>query len=264
MILPVEIVLEIIKYLHTPVTYRYYVRVKFIDLWAFIFQLNGYEKKGEDIILPVKKYDYETRNVTTAKNLRLVCKDFAYAYGPYYIYHNIGGTFMNKQLSTLAKININLSREYVKYEAAIVNISRLCNRDISCYPCKVFLKPYTLKKLNENPLMFYDNSYVKMIVSEVIESAKRDIVEQRRLKSYLKHSVVFDIDFSYVKYFDIFVDFTRSSSSTISSKSIPVNKPLIPLKKIISKNNKKNNNNFKNNKNNNFKRNNNKFKRNYR
>lgn len=120
MVFPVEIVLKIVKHLHTPITYRHYERRRKIFRTILRFwRIAMFSNYPEHVILEVKKYDPEIRNVTTAKNLRLVCKDFAYAYGLYYIHHNIEGSFMRKQYSSVIRFNGSVWNDNIKMEHAL-------------------------------------------------------------------------------------------------------------------------------------------------
>jgi hypothetical protein len=77
------------------------------------------------IILEQRKYDPGSFNVTTAKNLRLVCSSFANTYSTAYIHEHIGGSFMVKALSDVMRFNVRLSREYLRPYAACVTLDRI-------------------------------------------------------------------------------------------------------------------------------------------
>ena len=175
---PPEIVLKIVEHLHVPVTFRHYERRSFLHAWAFRLGLAGpgFQEEKIQVILEVKKYDPESQNVTTAKNLRLVCSDFAYAYDPSYIHTHVGGTFMRRQYSNLLKFNNSLwilprmTEAAHHYLRGLITgkqgIGRQCNWFYKRSVYDTF--PFTIAEniLEKNVLLIYNNLYVKNLLAE--------------------------------------------------------------------------------------------------
>tara|TARA_R110001599_G_scaffold21669_3_gene81140 strand:- start:1504 stop:2385 length:882 start_codon:yes stop_codon:yes gene_type:complete len=187
---PPEIVLKIVGHLHVPVTFRHYERRSSIQAWAFRLGLGGPGLEDKiQVILEVKKYDPESQNVTTAKNLRLVCSDFAYAYDPSYIHTHVGGTFMRRQYSNLLKFNNilwilpRMTEAAHHYLRGLITgkqgIGRKCDWFYKRSVYDTF--PFTIAEniLEKNVLLIYNNLYVNNLLAEYnkeIENKKIDSV----------------------------------------------------------------------------------------
>ena len=183
MIIPVEIVLKIVSHLHTPITYRHYERYQWLGWWRV---------KTADVILEVRKYDESTRNVTAAKNFRLVCSDFAYAYGPAYIYTHIGGTIMYKPYSIILSINNKLSKRDMMTEYAYEYLQGLKNRTKRMavhIPCSCGFHGYSRDVefpseivdniLKKNVLLIYNNTYVGNLIKQHNKQKEDQIKEEK-------------------------------------------------------------------------------------
>ena len=192
--IPPEIVLKIVSYLHTPVTFRHYERISFMSLDFLNFNVVQravlYDEDEEiwarildreQVILNVNKYDPTTFNVTAAKNLRLVSSSFANTFGPLYIYHNIGGSFMVKVLSNTAILNSRLAREYLKPIAGMVVIDNL--KSELCYHCDLcisrikFIREDVIELLKQYPPQnIFNNSLCSSIITPYIETKEKQLI----------------------------------------------------------------------------------------
>ena len=182
---PPEIVLKIVKHLHFPITFRPYERrtalQQFYRIINHVFGENLRENKIQ-VILEVRKYDPESRNVTTAKNLRLVCSDFASAYDPSYIHTHIGGTFMRKEYSNLLEFNNNLwilprmTEAAHHYLRGLITGKHGVGKQCDWYSRRsIYLSfPFTLAEniLEKNVLLIYNNIYVGNLLSEYYEASQ--------------------------------------------------------------------------------------------
>ena len=181
--IPVEIVLKIVSYLHKLTTYRHYERY---------MQVAWFRIKTTEVILEVRKYDESSRNVTTAKNLRLVSSDFAYAYGPAYIHEHIGGTLMRKPYSIVLAVNNYLSKIYLMEDFAYYYLNALKEgtkrigkkngetineRSCGCIFCRGnfwLVRSYYIKFpsdvvdkiLGTSPMLIYNNEYVDNLLTD--------------------------------------------------------------------------------------------------
>lgn len=93
---------------------------EFYDAW-FSIVYNKYKSKNPS-------------NVETAKSLRLVSKDFAAAYDPYYIHLNIGGDFMKSVQWDGIVLNSQLSHQYLLPSAMLLIAHQFLDYYSECHP----------------------------------------------------------------------------------------------------------------------------------
>jgi hypothetical protein len=206
--IPREIILMIVKYYHTPATHRYYKRRIHSGYW--------WDATSEEhVILKVRKYDPNNFHVTKAKNLRLVCKKFAAAYDPWYIYTNIGGSFMVKAISRVVGVNSRISRVYVQYEAAVNFISEWINGKRSPYirannktyvilcNTRMFKNSYLemLPILEAHPMLLYNNSVVSSLLAPYQKKFAAELqAEEDAYKKFSARAKVIDFEFKWVEH----------------------------------------------------------------
>ena len=101
--------------------------------------------------------------VTSAKNLRVVSKDFSYAYSSQYIYINVGGDFMRTVFTRLIMYNTHIGWNYLKLLHSYDVYRQLCSRNTYMhYFTKVNIFELMIEWFLSNPLKILENSLTEI------------------------------------------------------------------------------------------------------
>ncbi len=166
------------------------------------------------------------QNLQAALNLRLVSKSFSRVYGPKYIYQNIGGQLFQKEYSITIRWNGTLSRPYLIYDHAYLQIKNLKILSLR-FPSTYDLNGNSVDAANIDelldflecdPLLIFNNEYISSIVSPKIE-----LWEERIHGRKCPHCCIRMLDYT------IFMHFQRC----IYDGSIPVDNQIGKVVKIM-------------------------------
>lgn len=118
--IPPEIILHIVREFHGKHIIKVvakYIKQSFSVWGGYYYYYDTYEVPEMHI-----------GDLRAAKSLRLVSRDYASAYGPIYMWVNIGGDFMRSAITTILKFSARLSRQYLLIIACRVETERMYAR----------------------------------------------------------------------------------------------------------------------------------------
>ena len=123
-LLPPEIALQFLQHYHSPsIVSHELIVIKYNSAWGHLF---GARTRT------IRNVTYQDADVTTAKNLRLVCMGAANAFSPWDIHTRVGGSWMRSVMYDLIRENALLAYKYQQPLAAKMLFDSLRLRTITC------------------------------------------------------------------------------------------------------------------------------------